>query len=98
MKAQFRGHLRQLALVHLERIEVGVVGADPDVVVAGDEDLAAGEVGELAKTLGEKRSGADVAGEDEYVGGAGAEELGQQPRFVPAAAVPPVQVGSHGQG
>src|SRR5205823_1680778 len=83
---------RQVLLVDAQRVPAGVVGADPDVVVAGDGGLAAREVVEQGQAAGEVVAGPDVAGQDEQIGGVfgepgGEVEGGLVPRGVPGAVM-----------
>jgi hypothetical protein len=87
----------QDALVHGQRVLGRIVAAHPQVVVAGDERLAARQVGEQLEALGEGGAGADVAGQDQHVGRVAAQVPGQQACLLAALAMPPVQVRRDGQ-
>src|SRR5262245_22422799 len=81
---------RQVGLVDTKRVAAGVVGADPDVVVAGDGRLAARQSVEQRQAAGKVVAGTDVAGNEKQVGGVfgksgGDVEGGPVPRGVPGA-------------
>jgi hypothetical protein len=98
VEAVLGAEARQVLAVDPQRVAARVVGADPDVVVAGDEGLAAGQPGEERQAAGEVVPRADVAGQDEDVRRVGVQRGRQQPGGGVAVGVDaPVQVGGESQ-
>src|SRR5207253_6907905 len=87
----------QVLVVDGPRVATRVVGGHPQVVVAGDERLAAVEAVEQGEAGAELVAGPDVAGQDQKVGRVG----GQVGEHLPGGGVAggvdaPVQVGGDG--